>query len=76
LGIVIGGGAGWYLHELTKEDIRASERFGFYDRLADRQVPSLSVKGSWQGADLANKITRSTSPVMPSRRTASCIKPT
>jgi hypothetical protein len=56
LGLVIGGGAGWYVHGLTVQDVRASTEFGFRDNLADRQAAYLSATGSWRGADLATKI--------------------
>jgi hypothetical protein len=56
LGLLIGGGAGWYVHELAEQDVRASTTFLFNDKLADRQVPFLSATGSWRGADLANKV--------------------
>jgi hypothetical protein len=42
LGIVVGGGAGWYLHELTVQDVRASTNFRFNDNLA---AGSLSQRG-------------------------------
>jgi hypothetical protein len=56
LGLVIGGGAGWYMHEFTVQDVRASTNFRFNDNLADRQAAYLSATGSWRGGDLANKI--------------------
>lgn len=56
LGLVIGGSAGWYVHGLTMQDVRASVNFSFNDRLNDRQVPYLSATGSWRGNDVANKI--------------------
>ena len=56
LGLVIGGIAGWYVRGLTEQDVRASTNFSFNDKLADRQVPCLSVRGSWRGGDLANNV--------------------
>jgi hypothetical protein len=56
LGLVIGGGAGWFAHEFAERDVRASTNFRFNDRLADPQLPYLSAKGSWRGGDLANRI--------------------
>ena len=56
LGLVIGGGVGWYVRGLTEQDVRASIGFSFSDKLADRQVPYLSATGSWRGTYLANKI--------------------
>ena len=53
LGLVIGGSAGWYLRELTEQDVRASTNFRFNDNL---QAAYLSATGSWRGGDLANKI--------------------
>jgi hypothetical protein len=56
LGLVVGGGAGWYVHGLTAQEVRASTNFRFNDNLADRQAAYLSATGSWRGGDLANKI--------------------
>jgi hypothetical protein len=56
LGLVIGGGGGWYARGLAEPDVRASTSFRFNDKLADPQIPYLSAKGSWRGAGLANKI--------------------
>ncbi|MBR1227253.1 hypothetical protein JQ600_20195 [Bradyrhizobium sp. AUGA SZCCT0176] len=56
LGIVVGGSAGWFVRGLTEQDVRASTNFTFNDKLADRQYPYLSVRGSWRGSDLANKV--------------------
>jgi hypothetical protein len=55
-GLVIGGGAGWYVHGLTVQDVRASTNFTFSDNLADRRAAYLRAEGSWRGADLATKI--------------------
>ena len=55
LGLVIGGiVVGWYVRGLG--DVRASTNFAFIDKLADPPLPFLSVRGSWRGGDLANKI--------------------
>lgn len=56
LGLVIGGSAGWFVHGLTVQDVRASTNFRFNDNLADRQAAYLSAAGSWRGGDLASKI--------------------
>jgi hypothetical protein len=56
LGLVVGGSAGWYVRGLAEQEVRASIDFSFNDKLADRQVPYLSARGSWRGANLANKI--------------------
>lgn len=58
LGLVIGGGAGWFVRGLTEQDVRASVTFSFNDKLADRQVPYLSATGSWRGGDLATRSTQ------------------
>jgi hypothetical protein len=54
LGLVIGGIVGWYVRGLGEQDVRASTKFAFIDKLAE--VPFLSAKGSWRGGNLANKI--------------------
>ncbi|QHO76876.1 hypothetical protein ACH79_33805 [Bradyrhizobium sp. CCBAU 051011] len=56
LGLVIGSIAGWYARGLTVPDVRASTNFRFNDKLTDPQLPYLSAKGSWRGANLANKV--------------------
>jgi len=56
LGLIVGASLGWYVHGLSEQDVRASANFTFTDKLADRQVPYLSAKGSWRGDNLANKI--------------------
>lgn len=56
LGLLIGGGAGWYAHGSTVQNVRATTNFRFHDNLADRQAAYLSAKGSWRGGDLATKI--------------------
>jgi hypothetical protein len=56
LGLVIGGIVGWYVRELGKPEVRASTNFIFVGKLADRQVPFLSARGTWRGGNLANKI--------------------
>src|SRR5262245_1917016 len=55
LGIVIGAVGGWYVRGL-EQDVRASTKFDFDDRLADQQLPFLSATGSWRGGNLANKV--------------------
>ena len=56
LGVVVGGIAGWYAHALSVREVRAVTHFKFNDKLADPQVPYLSVSGTWRGPDLANKV--------------------
>ena len=56
LGLVVGASLGWYVSGLSDQDVRASANFVFTDKLADRQIPYLSAKGSWRGDNLADKI--------------------
>jgi hypothetical protein len=56
LGIAIGALMGWYLRALADREVRAGGGFTFNDKLSDPQASYLSAKGTWRGADLANKI--------------------
>jgi hypothetical protein len=56
LGIAIGALMGWYLRALADRGVRAGGGFTFNDKLSDPQASYLSAKGTWRGADLANKI--------------------
>ncbi|MFZ1884460.1 MAG: hypothetical protein WAU53_12880 [Rhodoplanes sp.] len=55
LGIVIGGVIGWYA-ALPDSQVRPGESFAFIDRLSEPGASFLLVHGTWQGANLANKI--------------------
>ena len=74
LGLVIGGIVGWYVRGLG--DVRASTNFAFIDKLADPPLPFLTVRGSWRGGDLANKINTVETSAIPLRGAAICTKPT
>lgn len=53
---LIGGAGGWHLRALTAPQPRVVTALTFNDRLSDASAPYFSAKGTWRGADLANKV--------------------
>ena len=56
LGLIVGASLGWYVHGLSEQDVRASANFTFTDKLADRQIPYLSVSCCWFAGRLVKLI--------------------